>query len=226
MEFKQVNQRALAPLFDITKEDVSAVVFTESQAQKRLEVIAVPDVRDKVDVMTGDNLDPSVGGYYVLTREPKTMTPSMSGSPMHSNVLDINGPFAVETLVQSLVQTDQDVPVFDKYITLRPANWDAPNDWLSCQQCRDSVSVSCSLTSDSLTLECDSCSRSVTNDTDGSSMRLFEDWAHCPSCGSGDIQIEISVPRGNTNFSCDDCLYDTLPNRIDSGFSEQFNGLD
>ena len=60
-----------------------------------------------------------------------------------------------------------------------------------------------------LTLACRPCDERVEAETDREEMHST--WFHCPGCGSGDVNVEISGPSGSTWWSCDDCGYDTIP---------------
>jgi hypothetical protein len=200
--------------------DQSTVPMTDSQHEERyLQLIHIPEERDRIDDRTDADL--ARREVYELTvREPRELTVH-DGSPHPvSAISQRHGPYSrASALARAVELADSlDLLIHTEIARLRPDNWTDSADWVTCPHCNaGEITLVTNLDESDLTLLCRTCDAAV-DDTEH--RALFEEWLHCPGCGSGDVDIRLSAPSGDVWWSCDDCLYDTVPAPIDVGYAD------
>lgn len=199
-------------------DELQDVPTTDSSwDERRLQVVHLPDDRGSVDQRTGRELSRREV-YELLVRGPKKIRQHQGTPTPVSRVLERHGPYGRRSAFCRVAELadERGLPLADGIAVLRPNGWTATADWVSCPTCGgDELTLVSSLDQADLTLTCRAC------DARADERRvLFEQWFHCPGCGSGDVNVELSGPHGSAWWSCDDCLYDTTPGPIDRGYTE------
>ncbi len=199
--------------------DLDGIRTTDTQWEERhLQVLHLPDARGRINP-AGEALDRHEV-YELTIREPRQVV-GRNGAPKPvSAVVERLGPCdrvgALERAVD--LARERDLPLFGEFARLRPDAWTEPGDWVTCPNCESArITLVTNLNETDLTLLCRECDARVDESERGA---LFEEWLHCPSCASGDINVELSGPHGGVWWSCDDCLYDTSPAPIDRGYTD------
>lgn len=200
--------------------DLSGVRTTNSQQEERyLQLIYLPDDRDCTDDRAGADLGRREV-YELTVREPREVVVHDGTPHPLSAVIERHGPYSRESVLAKATEfaKTRDLPIYHEVIHLRPGGWTDPADWVTCPDCAsETITLVTNLDETDLTLVCRRCDARVDESERGA---LFEQWLHCPSCASGDINVELSGPHGGVWWSCDDCLYDTSPAPIDRGYTD------
>jgi hypothetical protein len=197
----------------------STVPTTDTQHEERyLQMIHLPDERGRIDDETGA-ARMGRGVYELTVREPRELT-DHDGTPKPvSPILQRHGPYSRASALARAVELAEalDLPIYTEVARLRPDNWTDSADWVTCPHCNTSeIALITNLDDSALTLRCRGCDATVTN---SEREELFNECLHCPSCGSGDVDIRLSAPGSGVWWSCDDCLYDTTPAPVDVSYS-------
>lgn len=218
--YKRTATRPLADaarMYDISLPDE---LLTETRHEERyLQISHLPDDRGRHDAGSRDPI-PRRRIYELVIREPITIE-ERDGTPQSiSKVVERDGPYELDTALHRAVELSesQGIPIHHEIVTLRPDHWSDASSWVTCPDCgSDEIMLVTNLDEPDLTLACQACDARVT-EADRESM--FHDWLHCPSCTSGDVNVELSAPHGGGWWSCDDCGYDTLPAPIDTAYMD------
>jgi predicted RNA-binding Zn-ribbon protein involved in translation (DUF1610 family) len=157
--------------------------------------------------------------YELTVRAPVTIE-DRDGSPRPvSAVLEREGPSDIESVLHRAVDLadSRGLPILHDIATLRPNHWTEAPAWVSCPDCsNDELTLVTDLDRRDLTIACRACDVRV---TEVERETIFHEWLHCPSCESGDVNVELSAPHGGLWWSCDDCGYDSVPGPIDWGYT-------
>jgi Zn finger protein HypA/HybF involved in hydrogenase expression len=200
--------------------DLSDARTTDSQREERyLQLIYLPDERDRTDDRTGTTLGRREV-YELAVREPRDVVTHHGTPHLLSAVIERHGSYSRESVLAKAAEFAQarNLPIYHEVIHLRPDEWTCSSDWAACPTCgSEAITLVTNLDESDLTLLCRDCDATA-DETER--RELFDNWLHCPSCESGDVNIELSAPEGGVRWSCDDCLYDTTPDPIDEGYSD------
>lgn len=216
MEYKRTRGVPLVDYTEVYDIDLADVSFTSTNDVRRIQVIHVPDDRHQRDIADDEPLAAG-GAHEVLVREPVRIVDCSPKSAV--SVLD--GPYGRENALSQAgaLARNEDIPIAEEIVTLRPDHWTDSKHWASCPACgSEEVLLVSDLDDTNLTLACRSCDERAQAETDHKEMH--SEWFHCPGCGSGDVNIELSGPSGSTWWSCDDCGYDTTPAPTDRAYAE------
>jgi hypothetical protein len=202
---------------DFLPKDHDKDIFKKYEDQRHLQIIHLPDVS-----YSGSNLDP----YVLVERKPEEVRTKAGEKYSISEVKEMYGNYTrSEAIREALLLNDQaSFPIHEKCLILRPEKFENHKYWISCPSCGENTGINTDLqvktgeTKLKIDIQCTECESSVTNKSEGQSD--ISRWAHCPICGSSNINYECSLPYGFINFSCDSCHYDTKPTKTDTGFSE------
>jgi transcription elongation factor Elf1 len=216
MGYKRTRRVPVGDYTEFYDVDLSNVSLTGTNDVRRIQIVHVPDDRHQRDIVDDETLAAG-DAHEVLVREPVEI---INSSPK-SGVSMLDGPYGRENALSQAgsLARDEDLPVAEEIVTLRPDHWTDANHWATCPACSSEELVLVSdLDHTNLTLACRSCDERAESETDRKEMH--SEWFHCPGCGSGDVRVELSGPSGATAWSCDDCGYDTVPAPPDHAYAE------
>lgn len=216
MGYKRTKQVPIQHYTDAYDVDLSDVSLTSTNNVRRIQIVSVPDDRNRRDTVDKEPLAVR-DAYEVLVREPVEI---VDHSP-ESTVSTVDGPYGIENALSQTIALahEEDLPLSEEIVTLRPDHWTDSKQWITCSACiSEEIVLVSDLDDNNMTLACRSCGERVQSDTDRKEMHY--EWLHCPGCGSGDVNVELSCPSGSPWWSCDDCGYDTLPAPPDHAYAE------
>jgi hypothetical protein len=222
--YKQAGTSPLADTAHVYDVSLPDDALTETRHEERyLQVIHLPDERECHDACSEEPI--ARGRVYELAVREPIIIEDREGRPRPvSAIVEREGPYELDTVVQRAVElaTSRQLPIHHEIVRLRPDHWSAAAAWVTCPDCEsDEITLVTNLDETDLTLICRACDARVT-ETERKAM--FHEWLHCPSCESGDVNVELSAPHGGGWWSCDDCLYDTMPAPIDTGYTSARTG--
>lgn len=214
MEYKiaeKENIRSYLP------EDTDDELFNKYEEDMHLQIIKIPDV---------EYSQTDKDKYFLVRRKPEEVRKKGSDMKVISEIKRFYGSYSLSKAIsEALLLNDQaSFPIHEYCLVLRPTDFEDYRFWLSCPSCGEDSEIDAMVHIKSgrersiLEVECSNCNTKVENETKG--RDTMSEWAHCPICGSTDINYECSIPYGFVNFSCDDCDYNTKPAKTDTGFSE------
>jgi len=187
--------------------DLSDVPLTSTNSVQRIQIVSVPDDRNRRDALSGEPLE-ARKVREELVRDPVEI---VDCSP-ESAVVATYRPYGIENAFSKAIALArrEDLPIAEEIVTLRPDHWTDSERWATCPECSsDELLLVSDLDDSSMTLACRSCDERAQSGTDWKEMHY--EWFHCPGCGSGDVNVELSCPYGSVWWNCDDRGYDTLP---------------
>jgi predicted RNA-binding Zn-ribbon protein involved in translation (DUF1610 family) len=222
--YKRTATRSLtdtAEVYDVTIPDER--VTQTRQETPYIQVLHLPDAGNRRNE-PAEAPTPPDPAYELTVRAPVTVE-DHDGSPRPvSAVLEREGPFDVESALRRAVELadSRGLPILHDIVTLRPNHWTETSMWVSCPDCGgDELTLVTDLDGRDLTIACRACDGRV---TEAERETMFHEWFHCPSCESGDVNVELSAPSGGVWWSCDDCGYDSVPGSIDRGYTNARDG--
>lgn len=216
MRYKRTKRVPIQHYTGVYDVDLSDVSLTSTNDVRRIQIVSVPDNRDRRDIVDKEPLA-AHNAREVLVRESVEI---VDCSPK-STVSARDGPYRIENALSETVGLahEEDLPISEEIVTLRPDEWTDSRQWVVCPACSsEEIMLVSDLDDSNMTLACRSCGEQVHSDADREEMHY--EWLHCPSCGSGDVNVELSCPSGSPWWSCDDCGYDTLPAPSDEAYTE------
>jgi predicted RNA-binding Zn-ribbon protein involved in translation (DUF1610 family) len=222
MGYKRTRRVPMIDYTEVYDVDLSDVSLTDTNSVRRIQIIHIPDDRHRRDVIDDESLAAG-DAHEVLVREPVEIVDSSPRSAV--SVLD--GPYGRENALSQAgaLACNEDLPIAEEIVTLRPDHWTDSKHWATCPACSSEELVLVSdLDDTNLTLACRSCEKRAQSGADRGEMH--SEWLHCPGCGSGDVNVELSCPSGSPWWSCDDCGYDTLPAPPDHAYAEARDTVD
>lgn len=214
MEYKIAEKKNIRSYLP---EDTDDELFNKYEEDMHLQIIKVPDV--KYSTTDKDQ-------YFLVRRKPEVVRKRESDLRVVSEIKRFYGSYSLSKAISEalLLNNQASFPIHEHCLVLRPTDFEDYRFWLSCPDCGDEseidavVHIKNGRKRSIIELECSNCGTKVNNRSNG--RETLSEWAHCPICGSTDINYECSIPYGFVNFSCDDCEYDTRPAKTDEGFSE------
>jgi hypothetical protein len=216
MGYKRTKREPIHHYIEVYDVDLPDVSLTSTNSVQRIQIVSVPDDRNRRDALSGEPLE-AREVREVLVRDPVEI---VDCSP-ESTVSTTYGPYGTENALSEAVGLahEEDLPIAEEIVTLRPDHWTDSEHWATCPVCdSDEMLLVSDLDDSNMTLACRSCGERAQSDADWKEMHY--EWLHCPGCCSGDVNVELSCPYGSVWWSCDDCSYDTLPAPPDTAYTE------
>jgi predicted RNA-binding Zn-ribbon protein involved in translation (DUF1610 family) len=220
--YKRTATRSLTPIAEVYEKAISAETLTQARRESPyLHVLHLPDDRRRRDAETGEVIGHGET-YELAVRDPLILTKHGGGCHPTSPIRELIGPFTLERVLDRVSSRAENgyLPIYEEVYTLRPAHWLDAASWVSCPSCTSrsgAIALITDLDADGVTFACRECDARI---GESEQQRMFNDWLHCPSCNSGDINVECSAPLGSVWWSCDDCLYDTHPAPVDLEYGD------
>lgn len=218
MSYKRTGTISVTNTADAHDIPVPEEMLLQSRSEHRhLQIVRLPDEHTHSEKQIKGHV------HELTVREPLQFKPESNSRPI-SPVVERDGPYEMPVVLRQALDRakTEKLPLYDRIVELRPDDWSASSLWADCPECKaGEVTLVTDLDSAGMTLACRRCDARVSSEQRD---RLFQEWLHCPSCESGDVNIELSAPSGRTHWSCDDCLYDTVPGPVDIGYSRARKG--
>lgn len=213
MSYKRTGTISVTDIADTYEIPISEGTLVQSRNEHRhFQIVRLPDEHNRYERQIE-------GDVHELTVRDPLRLKAESNAKGISPVVERDGPYEMSVVLRRTLDRakTEKLPLYDKIVELRPDDWSASAVWTDCPECSaGEVTLVTDLDSAGMTLACRRCDARVSSEQ---RERLFREWLHCPSCESGDVNIELSAPSGRTHWSCDDCLYDTVPGPVDIGYT-------
>lgn len=213
MSYKRTGTIPVTDIADTHDIPIPTETLVQSRSEGRhIQIIRLPDEHNHSEKQLKGHV------HELTVRKPLQIKPESNAGRV-SPVVERDGLYQTTAVLRHALDCaeTEKIPLYDRVAKLRPNDWSAPSLWADCPECKaEEVTLVTDLDSDGMTLACRRCDARVSSEQRD---RLFQKWLHCPSCESCDINIELSAPSGRTQWSCDDCLYDTVPGPVDMGYT-------